>query len=54
LTGSGAGWERIGGSLFPGIGGVHIAEATKSLYAAAPQKVLKGAKKAALKAAEDF
>jgi SAM-dependent methyltransferase len=55
LTGSGAGWERIGGRLFPGIGGVHVAEATKSLYAAAPQKKLpKAAKKAALKAAEDF
>jgi len=53
LVGNGAGWERLGGRLFPGIGGVHIAEATKSLYAA-PQKLPKSAKKAALKAAEDF
>ena len=33
LTGSGAGWERVGGRLFPGLGGVHIVEAGKSLYA---------------------
>ena len=35
LTGSGQSWERIGARLFPGIGGVHIVEVTKSLYAAA-------------------
>lgn len=53
VTRSGAGWEKIGGRLFPGIGGVHLVEATKSLYAAAtpaPQKAAKGE----LKAASDF
>ena len=34
-TGSGAGWERFGGRFFPGLGGVHIVEAGKSLYAPA-------------------
>jgi SAM-dependent methyltransferase len=29
------GWESIGAKLFPAIGGVHVVEATKSLYAAA-------------------
>lgn len=32
---SGAGWERFGARLFPGLGGVHIVEAGKSLYAPA-------------------
>jgi SAM-dependent methyltransferase len=53
VTGSGAGWEKLGGRLFPGVGGVHLVEATKSLYAAAtpaPQKAAKGE----LKAASDF
>lgn len=53
VTHSGAGWEKLGGRLFPGIGGVHLVEATKSLYAAAtpaPQKAAKGE----LKAASDF
>lgn len=35
LTGSGAGWERFGARFFPGLGGVHIVEAGKSLYAPA-------------------
>jgi hypothetical protein len=35
LTGSGNGWERFGTRFFPGLGGVHIAEARKSLYAPA-------------------
>jgi SAM-dependent methyltransferase len=35
LTGSGTGWERFGGRFLPGLGGVHIAEASKSLYAPA-------------------
>ncbi len=35
LIGSGAGWERFGGRLLPGLGGVHIVEAGKSLYAPA-------------------
>jgi SAM-dependent methyltransferase len=33
LIGSGAGWERLGRRLWPGLGGVHLVEATKSLYA---------------------
>jgi len=35
VTGSGTGWERLGRKLVPGIGGVHVVEASKSLYAAA-------------------
>jgi SAM-dependent methyltransferase len=33
LIGTGASWERFGRRLFPGLGGVHLVEATKSLYA---------------------
>jgi SAM-dependent methyltransferase len=33
LIGTGAGWERFGQRFFPGLGGVHLVEATKSLYA---------------------
>ena len=56
LTGSGAGWEKFGARMFPGIGGVHIVEAGKSLYAAAtPSQGLKqAAKKPALRPAGDF
>lgn len=54
LTGTGAGWERIGRRLFPGISGVHIVEAGKSLYAAPTPAFAKTAKQPALKAAEDF
>jgi len=32
---SGTGWERFGARFFPGLGGVHIVEAGKSLYAPA-------------------
>ncbi|HTT83503.1 MAG TPA: methyltransferase domain-containing protein [Rhizomicrobium sp.] len=40
LVRSGAGWERMGRALWPRLAGVHIVEATKSLYAiAAPEKV---------------
>ncbi len=40
LVRSGAAWERIGRALWPRLAGVHIVEATKSLYAiAAPEKV---------------
>jgi len=53
VTGNGAGWEKVGAKLFPAIGGVHVVEAAKSLYAAALPKLSKGAKPA-LKAAEDF
>jgi SAM-dependent methyltransferase len=52
VTRSGAGWEKLGSRLFSGIGGVHMVEAAKSLYAAATP-LPKGAK-VALKAAEDF
>jgi SAM-dependent methyltransferase len=36
LARTGAGWERIGRKLWPGIAGVHLVEAGKSLYAIAP------------------
>jgi SAM-dependent methyltransferase len=52
FTGSGQGWERIGARLFAGIGGVHLVEATKSLYAAATPALPQEARGAArLKAA---
>jgi SAM-dependent methyltransferase len=55
ITGSGAGWEKLGVQLFPGIGGVHVVEAAKSLYAAAtPSQGKLERAKAALKPAEDF
>jgi SAM-dependent methyltransferase len=39
LVRSGAAWERVGRALWPRLAGVHIVEATKSLYAvAAPEK----------------
>jgi SAM-dependent methyltransferase len=52
ITRSGAGWEKLGSRLFSGIGGVHVVEAAKSLYAAATP--LPKSAKVALKAAEDF
>jgi SAM-dependent methyltransferase len=55
IIGSGTGWEKLGRKLFAGIGGVHVVEASKSLYAAATP--LPKAAKVALqqaKAAEDF
>src|SRR5262249_49407001 len=33
LIGTGAGWERIGQRFLPRLGGVHVVEATKSIYA---------------------
>ena len=33
LIGTGASWERLGQRFAPGLGGVHLVEATKSLYA---------------------
>ncbi|HEY3637508.1 MAG TPA: methyltransferase domain-containing protein [Rhizomicrobium sp.] len=40
LVRSGAAWERVGRAMWPRLAGVHIVEATKSLYAvAAPEKV---------------
>ena len=49
---SGAGWEKVGSRLFPGVGGVHLVEAVKSLYAAAPPPL--PVAKVALKPAETF
>ena len=40
---TGYGWERLGTRFFPGLGGVHIAEARKSLYAPATPRVRKRA-----------
>jgi SAM-dependent methyltransferase len=54
ITRSGAGWERVGARLFPGMGGVHVVEATKSLYAAATPGGLAQTAQAELKAASDF
>ena len=53
VTRSGAGWEKVGARLFSGIGGVHVVEAAKSLYAAATPKLSVGAK-VALKTAQDL
>jgi SAM-dependent methyltransferase len=53
VSGVGTSWERIGTRLFSGIGGVHVVEATKSLYAAATPAMPVGAK-VALKAAEEI
>lgn len=36
LVATGGGWEKLGSRLAPGLGGVHIVEASKSIYAAAP------------------
>jgi SAM-dependent methyltransferase len=42
---TGNGWERLGHSLWPRLAGVHIVEASKSLYVPAP---VKGARRRAL------
>ena len=47
------GWESMGARLFPRIGGVHIVEAGKSLYAPVTPGKARGAK-VALKVAKDF
>jgi SAM-dependent methyltransferase len=52
LTRSGTGWEKIGSRLFSGVGGVHVVEAAKSLYAAATP-LPKGAK-VSLETARDY
>ena len=45
LIGTGAGWERLGQRFLPRLGGVHLVEATKSLYApVAPAPVTSGAR----------
>ena len=43
VTRTGTGWEKMGNRLFPGIGGVHVVEAAKSLYAAAAPGLPQGA-----------
>jgi len=54
VTGSGAGWEKVGSRFFSGIGGVHVVEAAKSLYAAAIPKLPVGAQVALKTAQQDF
>ncbi|HWF64956.1 MAG TPA: methyltransferase domain-containing protein [Rhizomicrobium sp.] len=51
LTGSGAGWEKFGGRFFPALGGVHITEASKSLYAPATPAPARARTRAQLKTA---
>ena len=49
LIGTGANWEKFGLRFFPGLGGVHLVEATKSLYApVGPAAVPQGARQARL------
>ncbi|HWA92638.1 MAG TPA: methyltransferase domain-containing protein [Rhizomicrobium sp.] len=38
LMRTGTGWERVGRKLWPALGGVHLVEASKSLYAPMPVK----------------
>ena len=51
FTGSGASWEKFGGRFFPALGGVHIAEASKSLYAPATPAPARARARAQLKTA---
>ena len=44
VTGSGNNWEKVGRRLFGGVGGVHVVEAAKSLYAPARPALPKGAR----------
>jgi SAM-dependent methyltransferase len=39
LAGNGVGWEKTGALLFPALGGVHLVEAKKSIYAVTPLPV---------------
>jgi hypothetical protein len=36
LARNGRGWERVGSLLFPALGGVHVVEAKKAIYAVTP------------------
>ena len=54
LQGSGVGWEKIGARLMGHLGGVHLVEATKSLYAAAGKTATQSAAKSALKPTGDL
>jgi SAM-dependent methyltransferase len=42
LIRSGAGWDRLLRRLFPGLAGVHMVEATKTIYAGTPTPVANG------------
>jgi len=42
----GASWERVGRTLWPRLAGVHLVEASKSLYASAPVSAVKNSKAA--------
>lgn len=44
LVRSGAAWERVGRALWPRLAGVHVVEASKSLYALAAPPVVKNSK----------
>ena len=46
LLGRGTGWERIGRRVWPALAGVHILEATKSLYAISPAIAVKQSERA--------
>jgi SAM-dependent methyltransferase len=50
LARMGAGWERLGRRILPGIAGVHLVEAGKSLYALAKPRKLKRAESALARA----
>ncbi len=39
ITSTGTGWEKVGRRFWRGVGGVHLVEARKSLYAPTPLKV---------------
>jgi hypothetical protein len=41
LLGRGLSWERFGRRLWPALAGVHLVEATKSLYAVSPAVAVK-------------
>ena len=49
VTRTGTGWEKMGTKLFPGIGGVHVVEAAKALYAPATPGLPQGAPAVLLK-----
>jgi SAM-dependent methyltransferase len=51
LVSSGTGWEKFGGRFFPALGGVHIVEASKSLYAPATPVTARARTRAQLKTA---
>jgi hypothetical protein len=45
LVRSGAAWERMGRACWPRLAGVHMVEATKSLYALVPAKKVRARKR---------